>query len=160
LRKAWACEPAAGSAGACAPLRSQGVGLAPGLEFAQDGFDGLARVGQEVLVPRGVLSEITGERVTYQDTPVEEYAAGRIQAGMPEPWAWFIAAWFQAAASGAFTPTSDIEQLTGRPSTSLRESSDSGDPASDVQPTADPSTRAGRSSTPPSAVPGQCRPAD
>jgi NAD(P)H dehydrogenase (quinone) len=32
-----------------------------------------------------VLSEITGERVTYRDTPVEEYAAARMRAGMPEP---------------------------------------------------------------------------
>jgi NAD(P)H dehydrogenase (quinone) len=68
-----------------------------------------------------VLSEITGERVTYQDTPVEDYASARIEAGMPEPWAWFTAAWFQATAAGAFTPTGDIEQLTGRPSTPLRE---------------------------------------
>jgi NAD(P)H dehydrogenase (quinone) len=68
-----------------------------------------------------VLSEITGERVTYQDTPVEEYAATRIEAGMPEPWAWFTASWFQAAADGAFTPAGDIEHLTGRPSTPLRE---------------------------------------
>ncbi|MGW6740102.1 NmrA family NAD(P)-binding protein [Streptomyces sp. NPDC055025] len=67
-----------------------------------------------------VLGEITGVPVTYQDTPVEEYIAARVRAGMPEPWARFTGAWFQAIAAGEFTPTDDIERLIGRPTTSLR----------------------------------------
>ncbi|MBM9509475.1 SDR family oxidoreductase [Actinacidiphila acididurans] len=66
------------------------------------------------------LGEISGAPVTYQDTPVEDYVAARVQAGMPDPWARFTAAWFQAVAAGEFTPTTDIEHLTGRPPTSLR----------------------------------------
>ncbi|MFB7271774.1 SDR family oxidoreductase [Streptomyces sp. NPDC056244] len=67
-----------------------------------------------------ILGEITGTPVTYQDTPIEDYVAARTQAGMPEPWARFTGAWFQAIAAGEFTPTADIERLTGHPTTSLR----------------------------------------
>ncbi|MFE4174074.1 SDR family oxidoreductase [Streptomyces sp. NPDC056909] len=67
-----------------------------------------------------ILGEVTGVPVTYQDTPVEEYIAARVRAGMPEPWARFTGAWFQAIAAGEFTPTDDIERLIGRPTTSLR----------------------------------------
>ncbi|QXE35016.1 SDR family oxidoreductase [Streptomyces sp. GMY02] len=67
-----------------------------------------------------VLGEITGTPVTYQDTPIEDYVAARTRAGMPEPWARFTGAWFQAIAAGEFTPTDDIERLIGRPTTSLR----------------------------------------
>jgi hypothetical protein len=38
---------------------------------------------------------------------------------MPEPWARFTAAWFQALAAGEFTPAGDIERLTSRPPTPL-----------------------------------------
>lgn len=68
-----------------------------------------------------VLSEVAGEPMTYQDVPVEDYVAARVRAGMPEQWARFTAAWFQAIASGEFTPTGDIERLTGRPTAPLRE---------------------------------------
>ncbi|MEU3186808.1 SDR family oxidoreductase [Streptomyces sp. NPDC006923] len=68
-----------------------------------------------------ILGEVTGAPVTYQDTPVEDYVAARVAAGMPEPWASFAAAWFRAMAEGEFTPTDDIERLIGRPTTSIRE---------------------------------------
>ena len=68
-----------------------------------------------------ILSDITGTSVTYQDTPLADFVAARTAEGMPEPWARFAGAWFQASATGQFSPTNDIEQLTGRPSTPLRE---------------------------------------
>ncbi len=67
-----------------------------------------------------IIGEITRHPVTYQDTPVEDYIAARIQAGMPEPYASFTAAWFQAIAAGEFTPSDDIENLTGRPQAPVR----------------------------------------
>jgi NAD(P)H dehydrogenase (quinone) len=51
-----------------------------------------------------VLGDVTGEPVSYIDA--------RVRAGMPEPWARFTAAWFQALAVGEFTPAGDIERLT------------------------------------------------
>jgi NAD(P)H dehydrogenase (quinone) len=62
-----------------------------------------------------VLGDVTGEPVSYSDTLAEEYIDARVRAGMPEPWARFTAAWFQALAAGEFTPAGNIERLTGGP---------------------------------------------
>lgn len=68
-----------------------------------------------------ILGQVTGAPVTYQDTPIEDYVAARMKAGMPESWAWFTGAWFQAIAAGEFTASGDLERLLGRPPTTIRD---------------------------------------
>ena len=67
-----------------------------------------------------ILGEATGAPVTYEDTPIEDYVAARVEAGMPESAARFTGAWFQAIAARQFTPSDDIERFIGRPQTSVR----------------------------------------
>jgi NAD(P)H dehydrogenase (quinone) len=69
----------------------------------------------------GILSEITGTAVTYQNIPMADYIKGLVAAGYPEPAAEFLGAWFGANAAGEFTPSDDIERLTGRPQILLRD---------------------------------------
>ena len=66
-----------------------------------------------------IIGEIEEAPVTYQDGPVEDCVAARGDAGMPEPFAQFTAAWFRAIAPGGSASLGDVERLIDRPSTAI-----------------------------------------
>jgi NAD(P)H dehydrogenase (quinone) len=65
-----------------------------------------------------LLSDATGQTVTYTDMPVEQYATVLVKAGLPEPFALVIADSTAAIARGELaTDSGDLQRLLGRPST-------------------------------------------
>lgn len=68
------------------------------------------------------ITEVTGREVTYVDETVEEAYASREVYGAPP---WQVDAWvstYTAIAAGELaTVSGDVERLTGRPATSLRD---------------------------------------
>jgi NAD(P)H dehydrogenase (quinone) len=68
------------------------------------------------------ISEASGQKIDYRDTPVAEFVSARVEEGFPEPTATFFAAWFQAIAVGEFASiTGDLERLIGRKPQSAEE---------------------------------------
>ncbi len=66
----------------------------------------------------GVITEVTGTKVTYRDLPVEEYASWLQRAGLDEGTAHFVAALDASIARGDLeTNSQDLAQLLGRPTT-------------------------------------------
>jgi NAD(P)H dehydrogenase (quinone) len=70
----------------------------------------------------GVVSEVTGQNVSYTDMPVEQYTQVLVGAGLPEPVAAVFADGDRGAAEGElYVDSADLEKLLGRPATSLRD---------------------------------------
>jgi NAD(P)H dehydrogenase (quinone) len=68
-----------------------------------------------------VVSEETGQSVTYTDLSAQDYQAFLVRAGLPEPAAAAIADLDRAVAAGElYVETADLEKLLGRPATRLR----------------------------------------
>jgi NAD(P)H dehydrogenase (quinone) len=66
----------------------------------------------------GVISEVTGTKMTYRDLPVDEYAAVLRQAGLDGTSARFVAALDASIARGDLaTDSQDLPRLLGRPAT-------------------------------------------
>ena len=67
-----------------------------------------------------VVSEVSGQDVTYTDLPVEQYTQVLVGAGLPEPVAAVFADSDRGVAAGElYVATADLEKLLGRPATSL-----------------------------------------
>ncbi len=84
-----------------------------------------AMTGPEALTLHAVaalMTETTGRTISYHDETIEEAYASRASYGAPD---WQVEAWvstYTAIAAGEWaTISSDIETLTGHPSTSLRQ---------------------------------------
>jgi NAD(P)H dehydrogenase (quinone) len=61
-----------------------------------------------------VFGTIAGKPVAYVDTPVQDYVAAKVKAGLPEPVAEFLADWARAVATGEYAEvTGDLERLIG-----------------------------------------------
>jgi len=70
----------------------------------------------------GEVSAASGQPVTYQNLPAEEYAQVLVGAGLPEPYAAILADSDLGIARGDLLVTSgDLSTLLGRPTTPLRE---------------------------------------
>ena len=70
----------------------------------------------------GLLSDITGETITYHQPEVSSYIAWLIQTGASEDDAAYIARFCGAIANGEFdTNKSDVKQLLGRSPVSLKD---------------------------------------
>jgi len=70
----------------------------------------------------GVITEVTGTKVTYRDLPVEEYASWLQRTGLDKGTAHFVAALDASIARGDLeTNSQDLAQLLGRPTTLLTE---------------------------------------
>ena len=68
------------------------------------------------------ITEVTGTTVTYSDVSTEEYAATLRGFGLDEGTAGFVAALDASIAAGDLhTDSTDLEELIGRPATSLAE---------------------------------------
>lgn len=66
------------------------------------------------------VSRQTDEHIIYQDMPVDDYAKALTAAGIPESFAGLLADTSLAIAHGDwYTDSTDLQQLTGRPSTPL-----------------------------------------
>jgi NAD(P)H dehydrogenase (quinone) len=69
-----------------------------------------------------VVSEVTGQHVTYTDLPVEQYTQVLVDAGLPEPVARVFADGDRGVAAGElYVDTAELEKLIGRPATPLAE---------------------------------------
>ncbi len=67
-----------------------------------------------------VVSEASGQAVTYTDLPVEQYTQVLVGAGLPEPVAAVFADGDRGVAAGElYVDTADLEKLLGRPTTPL-----------------------------------------
>jgi NAD(P)H dehydrogenase (quinone) len=68
-----------------------------------------------------VVSEVTGQTVSYSDLSLPDYQAFLVRAGLPEPAAASIADLDRAVAAGElYVDTADLEKLLGRPATPIR----------------------------------------
>jgi NAD(P)H dehydrogenase (quinone) len=66
------------------------------------------------------VSRLTGNPITYQDMPVDQYAKVLTGAGLPPAFAELLADTSLAATRGDwYTDSTDLPQLIGRPSTPL-----------------------------------------
>ena len=66
------------------------------------------------------VSTASGREVTYTDLTAEEHVRALLDAGLPEGTAHFVVGLDQAIAQGALdTGSTDLSQLTGRPTTPL-----------------------------------------
>ena len=69
-----------------------------------------------------VISEATGQPITYTDLSVEQYIQVLVAAGLPEPVAAVFADGDRGVATGElYVETVDLEQLIGRPATPIAE---------------------------------------
>jgi NAD(P)H dehydrogenase (quinone) len=92
--------------------------------LAEDGHDGATyELGGDAFTMTElaqVVSEVTGQSVTYTDLPVEQYTQVLVGAGLPEPVAAVFADGDRGVANGElYVDTTDLETLLGRPATSL-----------------------------------------
>ncbi|MGI8447446.1 MAG: SDR family oxidoreductase [Streptosporangiaceae bacterium] len=70
----------------------------------------------------GVVSQVTGTKVTYRDLPADEYAGALQRAGLDGATAQFVATLDASVARGDLeTSSQDLAQLLGRPATPLAE---------------------------------------
>jgi NAD(P)H dehydrogenase (quinone) len=66
------------------------------------------------------VSRQAGKHIVYQDMPADAYAKTLAAAGVPESFAGLLADTSLAIAHGDwYTDSTDLQQLTGRPSTPL-----------------------------------------
>jgi NAD(P)H dehydrogenase (quinone) len=66
------------------------------------------------------VSRQAGKHIIYQDMPADAYAKALAAAGVPESFAGLLADTSLAIAHGDwYTDSTDLHQLTGRPSTPL-----------------------------------------
>ena len=80
-------------------------------------------LGGTAFTMAGLAAEVsrqTGKHIVYQDMPVDDYARALTAAGIPEAFAGLLADTSLAIAHGDwYTDSTDLQQLTGRPSTPL-----------------------------------------
>jgi NAD(P)H dehydrogenase (quinone) len=83
--------------------------------FGSSGSDSMSDIAADI-------SEASGRKIDYRDTPVAEFVSARVKEGFPEAAATFFAAWFQAIGAGVFAEvTQDLEHLIGRKPQSAKE---------------------------------------
>lgn len=67
------------------------------------------------------VTEVTGQPVTYQDLPADEYAEALVRMGLPADFAAVLAdSDLGASHGGLFVDSGDLSRLIGRPTTTLR----------------------------------------
>jgi NAD(P)H dehydrogenase (quinone) len=92
--------------------------------LAGDGHQGrVYELGGTAFTMADLAAEVSrqaGQHIVYQDMPAEDYARALAAAGIPESFAGLLADTSLAIAHGDwYTDSTDLHQLTGRPSTSL-----------------------------------------
>jgi len=100
------------------------LAAAAAVVLAGDGHPGkVYELGGTAFTMAGLAAEVsrqTGRHIVYQDMPVDAYAKALAAAGIPESFAGLLADTSLAIARGDwYTDRTDLQQLTGRPSTPL-----------------------------------------